>query len=153
MITKELIEEYCEEFKMRYLTVKKYLSLSERDKHFHLFGHWNTLHNDEKYLYHSYLNGCTGEIEENYSKIDFSDLGKVLFVRWENIFILFKHHPKTGLKPVYLDPKVRTLQKPNKKHEFYYKNGITVVKEVLNLDMTTSRAYNYYNAFTGEPIK
>jgi len=152
MINKEIVKEFCEEFKGRYLTVKKYKTLSKDSRRFHFNNHWNILHNDEEYLYHSYLNGGNGKIEHNFSKISFKDLDNVLFVKWENVFILFKHY-KGRLEPIYLSSELSTFSNIQDKHKFYHKHGINVIRNVLNLDMNCLLAYDKYNAFTGEKMK
>ena len=71
---------------------------------------------------------------------------KTLFIRNKgdlNNFILFKI-TKGGesLKPFYVCPILRSLEKLTLEHVFLKKNGIKIYRKILNLDISTAKAYD-----------
>ncbi len=133
-ITKEIVEDYCAQFGGRYLTVKKYRTLSERERRFHFNGHWNILHDNGQELFHSYMCGGTGELKEQFSSIYFSELSKFVFIKFEETFILFKFRKRLSMKPFFVNNKLETLSRVTKHHLFLHENGISVKRKTISFD-------------------
>lgn len=150
-INSELVERFCSEFKGRYLTLKAFKKLDERERQFHLFGHWNILHSDESNIYHSYLNGATGDIEECFSKIPISDLDKTVFIKHNDTFILFKYSKGT-LKPEYVYNQLDSLTKIDEKRVWLHENGIHVRRKYMVLDEKMMIEWKLKDAFTGDEL-
>ena len=152
MITKEIIKDFTVEFPKRYLTLNRLKKLNKRDRQFHFNGHWNILTIDEKYLKHYYLDGGNGKLKEEFSKVSVLDIDKTVFIKWEDVFILFTFSRSKGLQPIYSSTTISTFSTIKPVHKFYKNIGVKVVKEILNINMNSSSPYIYFDAFTGEEI-
>jgi len=131
MVNKQLIGEFIEKFGGNYLTLNAYKKLSERDRMFHLFGHWNQLHDDGMHIIHSYRNGGTGELGEKYARVKISEIDKTIFIPHENSFILFKYTNRRGLIGEYFGTSLSALATVTAKHKFLNDNGIKITKKLM----------------------
>ncbi len=150
-INSDLIERFCSEFRGRYLTLGRFKDLNERERQFHLFGHWNILHSDDSSIYHSYLNGSTGDAEECFCKMPLSELDKTIFIKKGDTFILFKRS-KGMLKAEYLNSQLRTLEAIDSKRIWLHKNGIQVSRKYWQFDERMLIEWKVKDAFTGEEL-
>ena len=91
IVNKELVQKYCDTFAGRYLTVKKYKTLSGSELMFHLDNHWNMLDTHENEIRNSYRCGATGDRGETYSTNSFGNMGKYVFFERKGSFLLFKN--------------------------------------------------------------
>lgn len=150
-INSELVERFCSEFKGRYLTLKAFKKLDKRERQFHLFGHWNVLHSDDSNIYHSYLNGATGDIEKCFCEMPLSDLDKIVYIKHDDTFILFKRS-KGMIKPEFVYNQLDTLTRIDDKRVWLYENGIQVRRKYWQFNDKMLIEWKMKDAFTGEEL-
>lgn len=153
IVNKELIAEFCQKFPARYLTLKTYRKLSERDRQFHLFNHWNILHDNGINMFHSYMNGRTGEKEHLIGSMSLESMGNIVYVTYKESFILFKRS-QGMLRGIYMGNELSTFSRITEKEVFLHSKGMTFTRNIVNLSMNINEPiYKKYNAFTNEEIK
>jgi hypothetical protein len=147
-----LVSEFVEKFKARYLTVSGYKKLTPKQRNFHLLGHWNLLHDDGEFLYHSYLNGATGETEKVISKIRLDELDKFLFIPYNETFILFITGSRYGLTPKLVSNRLSRHCAIRAEHIWLHEKGIQLQRKVMSFAPNMLIDFIYIDAITGEPI-
>lgn len=131
-INNALVSSYVSRFSGRYLTVKKLKTLSQRQRQIHFNNHWNILLIDNDMICLSYLNGGNGNIEKTLSSIPLYELNEIVFIPWEDNFVLFKYY-NGQLKVKYTSLTLRMLENITSEHRFFAENGFKIKRKVLNL--------------------
>lgn len=131
MVTKVIADNWCNTFKGRYVTLKKFMTLKERECHFHFGGHWNVLYIEDDHLCHAYQNGDTGLKEKIYSKILLSEIGKYIYVPYEGSFITFKIDKYSGLRTDFRRLELSTFDSIDEKHRFLMDNGFKLHRRLI----------------------
>lgn len=149
---KDFVEKFIIKFGGRYLKIESFKKLSENEKRFHLFGHWNKLVVKDKKLIHFYMCGGTGELKNIINEILLEEIKDVIFIRHHEGIILFKKD-KGSLKTEYISNELLSLEILNEKHKFLYDNGIRLIRNSFSLNENGVINLFKIDAVTGKKIK
>ena len=143
-IMKNIVSKYCDKFTKKYLTFDKLITLSKRERTFHFNGQWGILEVNEKIEYR-YYNGGNGNVEHIISSCEKSDCDNVIFIPFENSFILFVYDKKHGFLRTEYQSSVITEY--SEKAKFLNDNGIKVKRKVMSLNKNMLLEFNLVDAF------
>jgi len=150
-IDSNFVDRFCNEFNGRYLTLSTLCRLNARECMFHLFGHWNSLVIEDEHVVHYYRNGATGKNEKVLSKMSLTDLNKVVFVKHDDMFILFKVS-KGYLAAELVSSTLRSLESIDKKRLWLHENGVQITRTIMTFDNRMRIEFKKIDAFTLEEI-